>query len=198
MKTVRDIMVSPVAVIDVESTIQSAAKMLDKRGIGSLVVLKAEEIVGIITERDMSNKVVSKDLNASTTKVGEVMHSPIITITPDTTVYQASTIMRENKFRRLPILDDGKLIGIVTEADIEEVLWEQSIDNGNESMTEISFNTGKIFELASKHPINLTEITKVLDIDRKEGLIAFGWLAREDKLAYLDYTDKEISIKVRS
>lgn len=77
--------------------------------------------MGILTERDLLMKVVSLDLKPSTVKVDKIMSAPIMTIAPDADITEAAKIMSRNKIRRLPVVERGKLVGIVTASDITAV-----------------------------------------------------------------------------
>lgn len=128
MKYVKDIMSSPVTNVTLDETVQQAAVVMGEKGIGSVAVMKGDVMLGIVTERDISKKVVAQNKDASRLSVQDIMQSEIVTAKPDTTIDEASTIMSEGKFRRLPIMENGKLVGIVTETDLELALREEAID----------------------------------------------------------------------
>ena len=96
--------------VNLESGVQDAAKLMAKKNIGSVLVVKGKKLAGILTERDLSKKIVAKNKPADKIKVKEVMHSPVITAKPDTTVYDASVIMENGRFRRLPIVKGNKIV----------------------------------------------------------------------------------------
>ncbi len=103
------------------TTVAQAAKKMADRGVGSIIIVKDRDPVGILTERDLLMKVVSLDLRASTVKVGKIMSFPIMTIGPDADITDAARTMARNKIRRLPVVERGKLIGIVTASDITAI-----------------------------------------------------------------------------
>ncbi|MEM1537954.1 MAG: CBS domain-containing protein [Candidatus Nezhaarchaeales archaeon] len=113
---VRDLMRGEVVSIDAEKTVAEAAKFMVERGLGSLIVVEGGEPVGIITERDLTRRVVAKGLPL-TTKVGEVASKPLITIGPDETLLEAINVMKRNGIRRLGVKEGGKLIGVLSYAD---------------------------------------------------------------------------------
>jgi CBS domain-containing protein len=119
--SVKDAMSAKVLIAGLNTTVAKAAKMMASRSVGSIVVIKGKTPVGILTERDVLEKVVSEDLKPSTVLVQKVMSSPIMTITPETDVAEAAKMMSKNKIRRLPVVDSGKLIGIITSADITAI-----------------------------------------------------------------------------
>jgi CBS domain-containing protein len=91
---------------------------MNERGIGSVVVTDDNGVVGIFTERDMVRRVVAKQRDPLTTTVREVMSSPVVTCPPNTLLNDCGIVMTEKEIRRLPISDDGKLVGMITSRDL--------------------------------------------------------------------------------
>ncbi len=116
--SVRDAMARKVLTAGPNTTVAKAAKMMAERGVGSIIIAKGKKPVGILTERDLLMKVVSTDLRPSKIRVGKIMSAPILSIGPNEDITQAARIMAKNKLRRLPVVERGKLIGIVTASDI--------------------------------------------------------------------------------
>jgi len=102
-----------VIAIDHEVSVKEAAKIMSNRNIGSLVVLKKNKIVGIMTERD-----ILKNISSLGRKIASVMSKNVVTIEQGETMDNAALIMTEKKIKRLPVIDKGKLIGIITGTDI--------------------------------------------------------------------------------
>ncbi|MHC1565583.1 MAG: CBS domain-containing protein [Candidatus Syntropharchaeales archaeon] len=115
---VKDVMSTPIITEDGNTTVDLAASILDAMGVGSLVVTEEGVPVGIITERDMALKVLSKNRSAGEVKLKEIMTSPLIMIDADASVDDAGKLMAEKKIRRLLVRDDGEIIGIVTVRDL--------------------------------------------------------------------------------
>jgi CBS domain-containing protein len=115
---VKDIMVKPVKTINYNKTVRDAAALMKKYGKGSLIVVKNKKPVGIITADDIIHKIVAKNIKPTSIKVKDVMSSPLITITSDSTCVDAAKKMRRNNVKRLPVVDNGKLVGIVSLDDI--------------------------------------------------------------------------------
>jgi CBS domain-containing protein len=113
----KHIMTTPVVTMNPKATILSAARIMVQHGFGSVVVIDGKKPVGIITERDITKHVV-KARTVLGKPVKNFMKKPLITASPDTGVQQAFELMLANKIRRLPILENDKLIGIVTEKDL--------------------------------------------------------------------------------
>ena len=110
---VKEIMNKAVA-IDKDISLRAAARLMSEKNVGSLVVVKGDDILGIITERDIVNNVLNLDK-----KIYSVMPKKIVTINPERDIDDAADLMAKNKVRRLPVVDkDQKLIGIITSTDI--------------------------------------------------------------------------------
>jgi CBS domain-containing protein len=106
--------------LDSSETVQEAARMMVKRGIGSVVVTKEGEYIGILTKTDIMKKVTSEGRPAAEVRVSKIMSSPLITIDAQTPIGDAVLKMQAEKVRRLLVIDDGKIVGIITEKDLLE------------------------------------------------------------------------------
>lgn len=115
---IREAMTKNVATIPRDVSVNEAAKIMEKSNIGSVVVVEGKSPIGIVTERDITYRVVAFDKRPSTVKVSKIMSKPIKTIGPDTTLTEASKIMAKYNIRRLPVIEDKKLVGIITNKDI--------------------------------------------------------------------------------
>ncbi len=115
---VEEVMTRNPIIIEKEISIMDAAKIMKIERIGSLIVRLSKNEYGIITERDIIYKVVAQGLDPAITKVETVMTFPIITIGPDLNLEDAANIMWKHRIKRLPVVSDGKIIGILTENDI--------------------------------------------------------------------------------
>ena len=121
-ETVQDIMTKKVVSIDEGITANEAAKIMTEKRISSLIIEKESVPIGIITEKDFVKKICTKDLISSTVKVGTIMSKIQTYASPDTPVEVAVQRMVNHKIRRLPILSDGKVVGIVTVTDLARQL----------------------------------------------------------------------------
>ena len=110
-------MTKDVEMVHSEHTVQQAAKIMKSDGVGSVVIMKDDEPIGIMTERDFAVKVTADEISPST-KISKVMTSPVIHISPEESVLQASDIMIEKKIRKIPVFNEGKVSGIITATDI--------------------------------------------------------------------------------
>ena len=115
---VADIMTSPVVTIDGESTVRDAALLMTEWRIGSIVITERGKPVGIVTKRDILERVVALCKDVCVTKMREVMSAPLITVTKKTGILEAMRKMREVNVGRLLVMEDGNLVGIVSERDL--------------------------------------------------------------------------------
>ena len=104
------------------ATISEAAKIMDQKLIGSVLIEENNKIVGIVTERDILRKVVAKGENAETMRIKDIMSYPLITIDANEDALEASRIMDEKKIRRLVVAEKGKVVGTVTANSISRNL----------------------------------------------------------------------------
>jgi CBS domain-containing protein len=115
---VGEVMSRDVLTIAPGSTILTAAKLMAKRRLGSIVVCEKSQVMGILTEQDLSRKVLAEGLDAKKTLVSEIMTKRVYTTSPEKDIYDAMLQMGEKKIKHLPVLEDGKLVGIISFKDI--------------------------------------------------------------------------------
>lgn len=121
--TVKDVLFKVENVVSGEQTVREAAMLMDRLGVGSLLVESEGKLVGIVTERDLVVRVLATGLDHSNTKIKDVMSYPVISVSPDTLLEDAVILMVNNGFRRLPVVDqENRLIGIVTVSEAARVL----------------------------------------------------------------------------
>ena len=116
--TVADAMTRGVICIDADDTVLSAAQIMDKNDISGVIVTACGEGVGVLTERDIACKMVAKGTDPRDKKVSQAMTSPLITISPDKSLDDAARIMRNKNIRRLVVVEDSNIIGLLSEFDI--------------------------------------------------------------------------------
>jgi CBS domain-containing protein len=107
------------------STVLEVLELMKEKGIGSLVVLDGEQVVGIFTERDYAQKVGPGRMKPEETRVEEVMTRDLITVTPNQTVRECMVLMTNNYIRHLPVMDKGRLIGIISIGDVVKDIIEE-------------------------------------------------------------------------
>ncbi|MCB9855983.1 MAG: CBS domain-containing protein [Phycisphaerales bacterium] len=122
MSTVRNILAgkgNDVATIAHDKTALEAAKIMHDSHIGSVLVMRDGKIAGIFTERDLMNRIVAEERDATVTRVVDVMTERITCCSPDTTLDACRSAMTKHRMRHLPVLDDdGNLVGIISSGDI--------------------------------------------------------------------------------
>ena len=115
---VKDFMAEKVESVDASDPVSKAVSVMVQKGIGSVLVNDNGKPVGLLTERDIMEKVCPRNLCASGAKVKEFMTAPLITVRSDATIGEAAKLMVERDVRRLPVMDDGRLVGIITQNDV--------------------------------------------------------------------------------
>ena len=115
---VEDVMVEDVVLVSEKATVKEAAELMNRHEIGCLIVMKNGKPVGIVTETDMVKRVIMGPADPEKTKVKKIMSKPLVVGNPQMDVDQASNIMRKRKIKKLPVIEDGRLVGLVTTTDI--------------------------------------------------------------------------------
>jgi CBS domain-containing protein len=106
--------------------VQDALKLLAENGIGALLVMDGEQIAGIVSERDYTRKVELMGRSASATLVSDIMTSSVICVGPGHSNEQCMALMTENRLRHLPVVENGKLIGVISIGDlVKDIISEQ-------------------------------------------------------------------------
>jgi CBS domain-containing protein len=100
------------------ATVRAAVRTMNDHGVGALLVEVGGRPAGIFTERDVLRRVVDAGLDPETTRVGEVMTRELVTVAPLARVEEAMATMTERRFRHLPVLDEGRLVGMVSIGDL--------------------------------------------------------------------------------
>lgn len=109
-----------VSSIEADATVLDAAKLMNERRIGALVVTRGEKVIGIFTERDILNRVVAAQRSATETIVKDVMTAPIACCQRNTTEAECRAVMRSKRIRHIPVVEDDRLVGIISIGDIIE------------------------------------------------------------------------------
>lgn len=115
---VSDIMREDVYTTKKSTSIVDAVKEMKSRKIGSVVVVSDAEALGIVTSTDVLYKAIAEGLDLKKTTVGDIMSSPLVVVGPDATPQEAVSLMAEYKIKKLPVVVDGKLIGILAASDL--------------------------------------------------------------------------------
>ena len=113
--TTKPISVSP------DASLEQCAKVMAKNHVGALVIKDDHKSIGLITEQDIVRKVVAKGINPLTKKVKDFMEKKVKTISPNADIYDALIIMRDSNIRHLPVVDNGKMVGLLTLKDVLKI-----------------------------------------------------------------------------
>src|SRR5665647_957967 len=146
MPTVKDLMTKNVVTIDANKTVVEAAALMSENDIGDLIVMDDNTPVGIVTERDFVRRVLAEG-KSTESKVSEVMTRPLKVIDPDAPIKEAARRMVNKRIRRLPVIKDNKLVGIITAADFARHLSKKTLtDDILEAMGRSHYPVPEEFE----------------------------------------------------
>lgn len=130
--TVADAMTTEPVLIAPHKTLRDAAKLMTKEHVGALLVGEGKSVVGILTEQDIVRKGVASAGNPAQLKISKVMAHELIRISPEEDIFEALRVMRDENIRHLPVMHEGKFVGLVTlkdilkiEPDLYEILAEK-------------------------------------------------------------------------
>ena len=130
MGQIRDIMEKDVITIENDKTAQDAAKIIAEKDISFLVIMNDGKPEGILSESDFVRKIVAEDKKSSEIKITEVMSYKFRSVAPTTTIEDAIQKMLNNNIRRLLVLEENKLVGVITQTDLIEFLRERLLVDG--------------------------------------------------------------------
>lgn len=109
-----------------DETVYEAVHRMAEHNIGALVVMDGERMLGIVSERDYARKVILRARSSRETKVREVMSSPVMSVAPEEDRDRCMALMTEHRFRHLPIMSEGRLVGLISIGDVvKDIISEQ-------------------------------------------------------------------------
>ena len=129
MSQVRDIMQKKVITIELQKTVQDAAVILKEKHISFLVVVKDSKPVGVISERDIVRKIVAESVDSKSTQLEVIMSKNFKWVEPNASIESAVQKMLNNNIRRLVVLEDENLAGVITQTDLTEFLRSKILIN---------------------------------------------------------------------
>ncbi|HEY2679142.1 MAG TPA: CBS domain-containing protein [Steroidobacteraceae bacterium] len=113
--------------VGAQDSVLRAIEIMATRHVGALLVMNEGVLLGIISERDYARKVILKNRSSHDTPVGDIMTSPAVTVTPDETVHHCMQLMTEGRFRHLPVVKSGRVVGMLSIGDlVKAVIQEQT------------------------------------------------------------------------
>jgi CBS domain-containing protein len=133
---VKEIMTKDVATLNAEDSVERAAQLMKQYNVGAIPVCSEENVIGIITDRDIALRSVAQGENGRNQKVREVMSSNPVLVNSETDVHDAARIMSERQVRRLPVVENKNIVGIVSLGDL--AVESNLQDNAGEALTNIS------------------------------------------------------------
>ena len=105
-----------------ETSVYDAIKLMADKGIGALLVLEGERLVGIISERDYARKVILQGKSSRNTPVSEIMTSRVFYVQPEQSIEECMALMTDKHIRHLPVLQDGRLVGVISIGDVVKAI----------------------------------------------------------------------------
>jgi len=130
---------SSVYYVDASATVAESVGLMNREKIGSVMVIKNGQYVGIFTERDVLNRVISAKLNPEKTRVEKVMTSDFVSVQENSTLRETMHIMTNKRVRHLPVFEEEKLVGMISIGDVTRKLLELN-QNEATSLREYLFN----------------------------------------------------------
>jgi CBS domain-containing protein len=115
---VREIMTRDPVVMEERSTVAEAARAMKEQDIGDVIVTAGEQVCGIVTDRDIVVRALAEGREPMTTKLADIVSSELVTVKPDDPVEEAARLMRERALRRMPVVSDGRPVGVVSIGDL--------------------------------------------------------------------------------
>ena len=130
MGQIRDIMCKDIITIEDDKSAEDAAKIISENDISFLVIIKNGLPIGVLSEKDFVRKLAAENKNASDTQISEIMSYKFRWVEPTTSIEDAIQKMLNNNIRRLLVLEDGKLVGVITQTDLAAYLRDQLLVDG--------------------------------------------------------------------
>ncbi len=156
-----DAMTTNPAYISPDEKVINCVKKMISEEVGSMLVVEGDKLLGIVTERDMLNKVIAKEVDIKKTSIKEVMSKKPIYAEPELDIYDAMVLMRLEEIRRLPIVDKGNVVGVLTQKDIlsiqpelyDLVIETFKIREGDRKSSLNGFMEGDCYACKSQGPL---------------------------------------------
>lgn len=140
---VKDIMTKDVACVRSDDTVERAAQLMKQYNCGALPVCTQDKLIGIVTDRDIAVRSVATGHDLTSRRIGDIMTDTVVFASPDLDVRDAAKLMSERQIRRLPVVENGSLVGIVALGDIS--LEPSYQDSAQEALNNISKPGGSFY-----------------------------------------------------
>jgi CBS domain-containing protein len=135
-KSVRDAMTQNPRSLSPSDTVADAARALKEEDVGSVPIVEGERLVGILTDRDIVTRVVAEGRDPSSTSVRDVASSELVTAEATSALDEALRLMAQHQVRRLPVVEQGRLVGILAQADVAEQTGDEETGRVVEAISE--------------------------------------------------------------
>jgi CBS domain-containing protein len=117
-QTLKDLMTPNPTTVSTDTPVLDAARTMRDQDIGNVIVTQGDRVCGIVTDRDIVVRAIAQGCDPQTTTIGEICSQDLVTVSPDDEVQEAVTLMRERALRRLPVVENGRPVGIVSIGDL--------------------------------------------------------------------------------
>ena len=135
-KNVRDAMTSDVATATPSQSLTEAASVMKEKDIGSIPVVDGERLIGVVTDRDIVVRAVADGTDPSSIQVGDIASRDIVSVRPDDDLDEALRLMALHQVRRLPVVEDGHLVGVLAQADVAETAKDKQVGHVLEEISK--------------------------------------------------------------
>jgi CBS domain-containing protein len=128
MQTVNDLLRtkgSEIYAVSPSDSVLRAIEIMATRHVGALLVMNADELIGIVSERDYARKVILKNRSSHDTPVAEIMSAPSVTVGPNDSVHHCMQLMTDGRFRHLPVVAGGRVLGVLSIGDLVKAVMEE-------------------------------------------------------------------------
>jgi CBS domain-containing protein len=140
---VKDLMSTNISVVDINTPVSEVAKTMKTQNIGSVPVCNNGKVVGILTDRDIVIREIAEGKNTMASKAEDVMTKEVSTVSSSSDIHEAAKLMSDRQIRRLPVVDNGNLVGMLAIGDI--AVRNKLVDNAGEALGQISESTHTLY-----------------------------------------------------
>jgi CBS domain-containing protein len=119
-----DVKGNAIYAVEPEDPVLEAIRLMADRHVGALLVMRGDKLAGIVSERDYARKVILLGRSSSATPVWQIMSSPVVTVTPESSVQECMRLMTDNRVRHLPVVSHGHVVGVISIGDLVKAVIE--------------------------------------------------------------------------
>ena len=135
-KNVKDAMTSDVKTAAPTQSLTDVARLMKQEDVGSIPVVDGERLVGVVTDRDIVVRGIADGSDPHAVKAGDIASRDVVTVRPDDALDEALRLMGQHQVRRLPVVDDGQLVGVVAQADVAQEAKEKDVGHVVEEISK--------------------------------------------------------------